>query len=552
MKVSTAISRLSSLVFGASAAILFLFFFSDFFRVDAGAASLMIVWVFIVAVVGYLATLAGALVTRTSGWITLLLVQTVAYLAGAAVLSRSEPWQKEEKDYDKVESAFISRFKAHDLKGMERLLRETPDHQRGRLLGNAPCLAWQNGSLEQLRIAYRLIRKITPAPGASDGQVSCRIMNSALKTGNVDLFRVLVEEGAILSETDMDWLLSESPLYQGLSHESRLALFNVHANVRKYNDPPYDWSSRLSQTFLDPDLSEAVLRYVGGLQGIPDHGAQALFEMVHMAGDGRKDGRKFIPAGVQRLVELGVDVNARHQDLTPLIYAACDRDMVDLLLKNRADPNVLPLSGYQTALNRAIICMAEERSEDLGIVRKLIDSGADVNYSRHDRPASLPPVLQQACEMQGKAQLVKLLKRAGARVDVPDPLGRTSLMTMFDKTPEAVHRLVDCGAEVNARDKAGMTPLRHLVRYEAFDAARALCVYGAEPRSLCSALKAAKDADEMPASLKKLSGHCLEKNHVLQRYRYVLSDGRVFHGLTDANGLTDACDIGNARIVEES
>src|SRR5689334_17043872 len=128
MKVATAISRLASLVFGVSAVILFLFFFTDFFRVDAGAAPLMFVWVLIALIVGYLATLVGALATRTSGWITLLLVQTVAYLAGAAVFSRSEPWEKEEKDYDKVESAFVSRFKAHDLKGMERLLRETPDH----------------------------------------------------------------------------------------------------------------------------------------------------------------------------------------------------------------------------------------------------------------------------------------------------------------------------------------------------------------------------------------------------------------------------------------
>jgi ankyrin repeat protein len=556
MRIAPKIEKLASLVIFLSIAILVLAFASlsgtsssgSGVARDGSGGYLVIVYGLIVLAVAYVATLIGALAGKSKGWGALLLVQTVVYLVGAFLLTRPEPWQKEEKAYDKAESRFVKLFAAKDLKGMERLLRQTPDPQGERLLTQAPCLAIERGPLEQVRTVYRLVQQIRSMRPAESSDPYCQPVNIALKRGDATLLQVLIEEGGVLSDRDMGWLVSQEALQEGLSREKRLALFEIQTHSRVQNRPAYDWASHLSWAFFDPELAEAVLRFVGGLDGVDDHGARAFTHMIRVARDPRDGSEAFMLSRVRRLVELGADVNRRDEDGTPLLEALCNPDAVDLLLRSGADPNLTALNGHVTPLHLAIRCMADDH--DLGLVRKLIAAGADVNHPRHARPGAHPPVLQEACESGGLPELIGLLKRSGARVDVPDSQGRTSLMTIFEKSPETVHRLVACGARINARDKAAMTPLQYLLRYEAFDAAQTLCSYGAEPKSLCRILKTAKHADEMPASIKALSGHCIRKQYALQKYRYVLSDGRVFEGKTDATGLTEACDLGDAKIVE--
>ena len=512
-----------------------------------GEGSPVLLVVYLLLGLAYLATVIGALVSKTAGWVALLAVQTVVYLACAYTVTRPAPWQVEERAHDKAAASFVRILDSKDLARMERLLREMPDAQAGKLLAEAPCLAIEHLPPEQFRLVYRLVRQVRSARFAKDSEPECRVAWIALQRRDPALLKLLVDEGAVVGDNDLGWLFpggeGSFPNW-GITPETRLALFEAYAGGPSKDLRSYDWANRLAWAFTDPELSEAVLRHVGGLDGVSDHGALAFtITMRRALGSGDED-RAFLVSRVRRLIELGADVKPH------LLEAACDPELADLLLRHGADPNLPTSSKGVTPLHHAIHCLADDH--DLTTVRQLIAYGADVNRPRQAQPVAPAPALQIACEADELPQLVCLLKNTGARVDVPDSRGRTSLMTMFWKTPEGVHRLVACGARVNARDKAGLTPLQHLVGYEAYDAARALCSHGAEPRSLCRNLKHAGSTGEVTAAISRLSGNCLRKRYALQDYRYVLSDGRVFEGKTDATGLTDACHIGEARIVEES
>ena len=211
--------------------------------------------------------------------------------------------------------------------------------------------------------------------------------------------------------------------------------------------------------------------------------SQALYEAV----------KKGNIAAVQTLISQGVDVNSKSsQGAFPLYTAALNGNapIVRLLLSKGADANVG--KGDYTPLFGA----AQEGY--LEIATMLIASGADVNARSDDN--GMTPLLMAASSQ--KNAVGKLLLEKGAAVDSTtttdaktpimmacgfairfrhDPrLGMVLEPDFTTDDPSLVQALLAKGADIQARDKANLTPLNHCVSSVMAAKTKALLAKGAD------------------------------------------------------------------------
>ncbi len=163
---------------------------------------------------------------------------------------------------------------------------------------------------------------------------------------------------------------------------------------------------------------------------------------------------------IKILLAAGSDVNARNKEgSTALMLAARDGgiESVGALLDANANANDVNEHG------RSAFLLAAEGGQTR-IVENFLASGADPNSTDKYGTTALMVAAH-------KPEIVKLLLDAGALVDVKtEPLGMTALyIAAQNGWVEAVRLLVNAGANVNAKDMDGRTPLnRALVgKYEA-------------------------------------------------------------------------------------
>jgi ankyrin repeat protein len=193
---------------------------------------------------------------------------------------------------------------------------------------------------------------------------------------------------------------------------------------------------------------------------------------------------------LRELIGRGVDLNLAHGGLTPLLAATRDSwhgrpEAVMMLLANGADPRSSDADG-NTALHHAA------RSTDPAVAALLLDAGAHVDalngegfsalgvacaannwrlarylieHGAKADPANGQPALLAAVSGDDDPVGVQLLLRHKARVDARGFEQRTALMqACASGNVDVVGALLDAGADRNAHDAHGITPLLDAAR----------------------------------------------------------------------------------------
>jgi truncated hemoglobin YjbI len=123
----------------------------------------------------------------------------------------------------------------------------------------------------------------------------------------------------------------------------------------------------------------------------------------------------------------------------------------------------------------------------LPTVELLLSLGADPNVLDGGRHTPLYSVGNE-CTVQGAASVVRALVQAGADVDANDGVKRCTALHMAARrgNVEAAGALLDCGANLEARDSLGETPLRRSVNCNKVEVAALLLSRGADIDSIGS------------------------------------------------------------------
>ncbi|VXC10750.1 conserved membrane hypothetical protein [Luteimonas sp. 9C] len=305
-----------------------------------------------------------------------------------------------------------------------------------------------------------------------------------------------------------------------------LASLGLHAVLQRIA-PPAPMPIQIVEMAGDPavalsmepmDAAPDVALYAAARAGRVDR-ALALIEAgadvrVLPAGDDRDQRSLPVLAAVlpdlrllRELIARGVDVNAAHAGMTPLLAATRDSwhgrpDAVMTLLANGADPRITDHEG-NTPLHLAA------RSSDPGVAALLRDAAAELETRNHDGLTPLgmacavgnwrlakfllergaraeveggtPALLAAAGGDEDDAAGVQLLLKHKARVDARDAQRRSALhVAAFQGHDDILSALLGAGADVRGRDSDGRTPLLEAARGGRLSALEALLAAGAD------------------------------------------------------------------------
>ncbi len=123
----------------------------------------------------------------------------------------------------------------------------------------------------------------------------------------------------------------------------------------------------------------------------------------------------------------------------------------------RADP---PLAHIPHRHGRTLLHEASAQG-NLRMVELLLGLGADPTVKTLGGHTPLYCVANE-CQVTGGGKIVRALIRAGAQVDARSPAKQCTALHMAARrgNTEVAEALMDCGADIHARDKAGDTPLQ--------------------------------------------------------------------------------------------
>jgi ankyrin repeat protein len=214
------------------------------------------------------------------------------------------------------------------------------------------------------------------------------------------------------------------------------------------------WSIAVSATAADhPEVFRAIRN--GDIAWLEAHLDRAKIEtrddrgttpLMHAAAFGNLQTMKL-------LIEKGADVNARNNaNATALLWCARDPEEARLLIGKGADVNV------QSRQGRTPLMVAASREGNSAIVRLLLEKGADPKLKARRGETAL-----HAAAAAGEPEAVRPLLGKGASVLAADLFSRTPLFVgSTSGEPKVVEALIEAGADVNAasqRPAPGILPL---------------------------------------------------------------------------------------------
>ena len=166
------------------------------------------------------------------------------------------------------------------------------------------------------------------------------------------------------------------------------------------------------------------------------------------------------------LVENGGDINSRR---LVRIYSddhKCDKCTPLMIASEKGHINVVKFligQGAYTDLQNtegetALHFVVRAKGDSVGISRRLIENGADVNARTHNKHTPL-----MLASSNDDINLVNFLLKNGANVNLEDDQGRSALhyavRDSYHDTCDVVRCLISAGANVNARTKCLSSPL---------------------------------------------------------------------------------------------
>jgi len=124
---------------------------------------------------------------------------------------------------------------------------------------------------------------------------------------------------------------------------------------------------------------------------------------------------------------------------------------------------------------------------NLAIVELLLSLGTDPNTLDAGRHTPLYSVANE-CGAKGAGAVVTALVRAGAEVDAHDGVKNCTALHMAARRDhkEIAQALLECGADIEARDSLGETPLRRAVNCNKLEIASLLITRGADAHCIGS------------------------------------------------------------------
>ncbi|MHB1000839.1 MAG: ankyrin repeat domain-containing protein [Armatimonadota bacterium] len=167
----------------------------------------------------------------------------------------------------------------------------------------------------------------------------------------------------------------------------------------------------------------------------------------------KRDGKPGDMKLLKLLIENGADINVKGiDDETPLHMAARtnQNDAARLLIDNGADTNALD-SKHQTPL----LLVLSNNNETLAEI--LIEKGADVKASDEDGKTAL-----LLASGKGNPGIISLLISKGGDINAKDNNGYTPLLVSIKNgNIDIVELLIEKGADVKVKNKDGNTPLHY-------------------------------------------------------------------------------------------